>query len=166
MRSDRNPAAAASIEPTTNVKLITRSTLMPIRLALRVLKLTARIAAPNLVPKISHCIAIMSAAAVPITATSAIRTDTPIIEKSSVESISDAPFIGHGTGSIREAFQKTAVGQGASAVVPVNPHNQTFAVAIQLGCVGAALLFASDAGKHITGQTLAVDGGVSAVTGG
>ena len=30
---------------------------------------------------------------------------------------------------------------------------------------GAALLFASAAGKHITGQTLAVDGGVSAVIG-
>jgi NAD(P)-dependent dehydrogenase (short-subunit alcohol dehydrogenase family) len=30
---------------------------------------------------------------------------------------------------------------------------------------GAALLFASDAGKHITGQILAVDGGVSAVHG-
>jgi len=28
---------------------------------------------------------------------------------------------------------------------------------------GALLLFASMAGKHITGQTLAVDGGVSAV---
>ena len=28
---------------------------------------------------------------------------------------------------------------------------------------GATLLFASDAGKHITGQVLAVDGGVSAV---
>jgi gluconate 5-dehydrogenase len=27
---------------------------------------------------------------------------------------------------------------------------------------GAALLFASDAGKHITGQILAVDGGASA----
>jgi gluconate 5-dehydrogenase len=31
---------------------------------------------------------------------------------------------------------------------------------------GAALLFASAAGKHITGQILAVDGGVSAVSGG
>jgi gluconate 5-dehydrogenase len=31
---------------------------------------------------------------------------------------------------------------------------------------GAALLFASAAGRHITGQTLAVDGGVSAVLGG
>lgn len=31
---------------------------------------------------------------------------------------------------------------------------------------GPALLFASDAGKHITGQWLAVDGGVSAVIGG
>jgi gluconate 5-dehydrogenase len=31
---------------------------------------------------------------------------------------------------------------------------------------GAALLFASAAGKHITGQILAVDGGVSCITGG
>jgi gluconate 5-dehydrogenase len=31
---------------------------------------------------------------------------------------------------------------------------------------GIALLFASDAGKHITGQWLAVDGGVSVITGG
>ncbi|RYF26804.1 MAG: SDR family NAD(P)-dependent oxidoreductase [Comamonadaceae bacterium] len=31
---------------------------------------------------------------------------------------------------------------------------------------GLALLYASDAGKHITGQWLAVDGGVSSVTGG
>ena len=30
---------------------------------------------------------------------------------------------------------------------------------------GAALLFASQAGKHITGQTLAVDGGISAIIG-
>jgi gluconate 5-dehydrogenase len=31
---------------------------------------------------------------------------------------------------------------------------------------GLALLFASDAGKHITGQWMAVDGGVSIITGG
>jgi NAD(P)-dependent dehydrogenase (short-subunit alcohol dehydrogenase family) len=31
---------------------------------------------------------------------------------------------------------------------------------------GIAVLFASDAGKHITGQWIAVDGGVSVVTGG
>jgi NAD(P)-dependent dehydrogenase (short-subunit alcohol dehydrogenase family) len=31
---------------------------------------------------------------------------------------------------------------------------------------GATLLFASEAGKHITGQWLAVDGGVSSITGG
>jgi gluconate 5-dehydrogenase len=31
---------------------------------------------------------------------------------------------------------------------------------------GLTLLYASDAGKHITGQWLAVDGGVSALVGG
>lgn len=31
---------------------------------------------------------------------------------------------------------------------------------------GITLLYASDAGKHITGQWMAVDGGVSVVTGG
>lgn len=31
---------------------------------------------------------------------------------------------------------------------------------------GVTLLFASEAGKHITGQILPVDGGVSAMTGG
>ena len=47
---------------------------------------------------------------------------------------------------------------------------ETYASAAPLGRIGddqdlkgALLLFASDAGKHITGQTLAVDGGVTAV---
>ncbi len=62
--------------------------------------------------------------------------------KRSIESIAESPILGHGTGSIRESFQKSAIGKGASAIVPVNPHNQTFAVAIQLGIVGALLLFA------------------------
>lgn len=62
--------------------------------------------------------------------------------KRSIDSIMEAPVIGHGTGSIRETFKRSAFGDGASAVVPVNPHNQTFAVAIQLGLCGTLLLFA------------------------
>lgn len=62
--------------------------------------------------------------------------------KRSIESVAEAPVIGHGTGSIREAFRRSATGQGTPAVISVNPHNQTLAVAIQLGLVGALLLFA------------------------
>ena len=55
-----------------------------------------------------------------------------------------APIIGHGTGSITEQFrQAAAVGQtGASSVASANPHNQIFAVAIQLGVLGTVLLMA------------------------
>jgi hypothetical protein len=54
-----------------------------------------------------------------------------------------APLIGHGTGSITEMFRQAAVGQsGARAEVSSNPHNQTLAVAIQLGLLGAAVLWA------------------------
>ena len=57
--------------------------------------------------------------------------------------VADAPVVGHGTGSIPEQFRRAAVGEsGASAIVSVNPHNQIFAVAIQLGYVGAAVLVA------------------------
>src|SRR5487761_1197154 len=57
--------------------------------------------------------------------------------------VETAPVIGHGTGSIAEQYRKEAVGQsGAAAVASVNPHNQTLAVAIQLGLIGAAVLLA------------------------
>lgn len=63
--------------------------------------------------------------------------------KESLVIILSAPILGHGTGSIPEEFrQVTAGGTGAAAVASVNPHNQTFAVAIQLGLLGALVLWA------------------------
>lgn len=62
----------------------------------------------------------------------------------SLLAVKQAPVIGHGTGSIREVFRRSAVGEGstASGVVTTNPHNQMLAVAIQLGALGTALLIA------------------------
>ncbi len=63
--------------------------------------------------------------------------------KESIEIIATAPIVGHGTGTITEQFRRvTQGGRGADAVVADNPHNQTFAVAIQIGFVGAAVLWA------------------------
>jgi O-antigen ligase len=57
--------------------------------------------------------------------------------------VAAAPLIGHGTGSIRDQFRRSAEGQtGMAAAVAANPHNQTLAVAIQLGLLGAAVLVA------------------------
>jgi len=61
----------------------------------------------------------------------------------SLKIIASAPLIGHGTGSIPEQFRRVTTGQtGVSGLATVNPHNQTFAVAIQLGVVGAVALWA------------------------
>jgi len=63
--------------------------------------------------------------------------------KKSAKFVAESPMFGHGTGSIPSLFIKAAVGQiGAAATATTNPHNQTFAVAIQLGLVGAAVLWA------------------------
>jgi O-antigen ligase len=63
--------------------------------------------------------------------------------RKSVLFIEAAPIIGHGTGSIGEEFRDAALGQtGLGSELSQNPHNQIFAVAIQLGIVGAALLLA------------------------
>jgi O-antigen ligase len=63
--------------------------------------------------------------------------------KESLSIITSAPIIGHGTGSITEEFRRITAGKtGVSAMPTVNPHNQTFAVAIQLGLFGAVALWA------------------------
>jgi hypothetical protein len=62
--------------------------------------------------------------------------------RKSVNFVRAAPIIGNGTGSIHSLFVKSSTGQtGASAVVAANPHNQTFAVAIQLGLLGGVVLW-------------------------
>jgi hypothetical protein len=63
--------------------------------------------------------------------------------RKSLSFVRDAPVIGHGTGSIADLFRRSASGQtGAASVATVNPHSQIFAVAIQLGLAGAAVLLA------------------------
>ncbi len=63
--------------------------------------------------------------------------------KKSLLFVESAPLIGHGTGSIPEEFRNAAVGQtGAAAVLSVNPHSQIFAIGIQLGLFGIAVLLA------------------------
>lgn len=61
----------------------------------------------------------------------------------SIAIIGDAPIAGHGTGTIRARFDDIALGKtGIAAIATGNPHQQTFAVGIQLGLVGMALLWA------------------------
>ena len=63
--------------------------------------------------------------------------------KESLAIIASAPIIGHGTGSTAEEFRRITAGKtGVSGLPTVNPHNQTFAVAIQLGLVGGVVLWA------------------------
>jgi O-antigen ligase len=62
--------------------------------------------------------------------------------KESLIIISSAPVLGHGTGSIAKEFrQVTSGGSGAAGVVTTNPHNQTFVLAIQIGLLGAIVLW-------------------------
>ena len=63
--------------------------------------------------------------------------------KNSLRIMTEAPLIGHGTGSIRSTFEKAMAGEsGPWAKAVMNPHNQILAVGIQLGLVGIAVLFA------------------------
>ncbi len=73
-----------------------------------------------------------------VMSSSGIRLD---LWKKSLGIVAAAPLIGHGTGSIPERF-RAAAGDDAAAIDAVNPHNQFFAVAIQLGLLGVAVLIA------------------------
>jgi O-antigen ligase len=67
----------------------------------------------------------------------------PEFWKKSLGFIGDAPILGHGTGSMPKLFLRSAVGQtGYSARLTTDPLQQTFAVGIQLGLVGVAVLWA------------------------
>ena len=63
--------------------------------------------------------------------------------RKSLRFVSEAPIIGHGTGSIVDLFRQSARGKtGFGALATANPHNQTLAVAIELGLVGVIVLWA------------------------
>lgn len=63
--------------------------------------------------------------------------------RKSLRFFTEAPVIGHGTGSVRLLFTEAATNQsGAAAEVIANPHNQTLYAAIQWGIVGVFVLYA------------------------
>ncbi len=58
----------------------------------------------------------------------------------SLRIIASAPLIGHGTGTITDQMKRSINGQ-ASGFFTTNPHNQAFAIGIQLGLMGIAVLW-------------------------
>jgi O-antigen ligase len=66
--------------------------------------------------------------------------------KKSLRFFSEAPVIGHGTGSLRPLFERAATdyadpAQKGKGIIS-NPHNQTLNIAVQWGTVGVILLYA------------------------
>jgi O-antigen ligase len=63
--------------------------------------------------------------------------------RKSLRFFTEAPVIGHGTGSTERLFREAAIGQtGAAAEIIRNPHNQTLNVAVQWGALGVVALYA------------------------
>jgi O-antigen ligase len=57
--------------------------------------------------------------------------------------IHSAPLAGHGTGSIRNLFEREAIGKTVvDDQIVANPHNQTLYFAIEWGVIGVILLYA------------------------
>ncbi|KRR09045.1 ligase [Bradyrhizobium jicamae] len=61
--------------------------------------------------------------------------------------ISEAPVIGHGTGSLPGLFKREATSysksESSAGSIISNPHNQTLNVAVQWGVIGVILLYAT-----------------------
>jgi O-antigen ligase len=89
----------------------------------------------------------------------------------SLPMMGEAPVFGHGTGSIRQLFDRAAMGNASSRAT--DPHQQTFGVGIQLGLVGVAvlwamwlahvLLFRGDRLEHWIGSIVVIQNIVSSV---
>jgi O-antigen ligase len=64
--------------------------------------------------------------------------------KKSLQFFSEAPIIGHGTGSLRGLFERAATDYSDSdrSKIISNPHNQTLNIAVQWGTIGVVLLYA------------------------
>lgn len=63
--------------------------------------------------------------------------------KASVDIVKQAPVVGYGTGSIRALYHRYGTNhRNAFVEHATNPHNQTFAVAMQLGLLGTVVLYA------------------------
>jgi hypothetical protein len=64
--------------------------------------------------------------------------------KKSLRFYSEAPILGHGTGSLRGLFERAANGYSDPSVSGIisNPHNQTLNIAVQWGTIGVVLLYA------------------------
>jgi O-antigen ligase len=60
--------------------------------------------------------------------------------RDSVALAAQAPLLGHGTGAIKSLIPDR-VSEGKT-IRGINPHNQTITIALQLGLVGSAILFA------------------------
>jgi hypothetical protein len=80
--------------------------------------------------------------------------------RNSLTFIAEAPVLGHGTGAIREQYRRLGEGSIAQAT---NPHNQTIAVALQLGLVGVAVLYAVWAAHLRLFQRLGPSGAIGLV---
>ena len=62
--------------------------------------------------------------------------------RQSLQIMQDAPVVGHGTGSVKDRFAAVVASEKSSETPTVNPHNQTFMVAIQLGFIGVLVMYA------------------------